>query len=67
MENRLIISIAAIFASASALFAAEAAPAASSIASIRRTECCMAQSGSKVTNVSPFLAMTVRYPAGKVW
>lgn len=30
MENRLIISIAAIFASASALFAAEAAPAASS-------------------------------------
>ena len=30
MENRLILSIAAIFASASALFAAEAAPAASS-------------------------------------
>ena len=35
----------------------------SSTASMRRTECCMAQSGSKVTNVSPFLAMTVRYPA----
>lgn len=42
MENRLIISIAAIFASASALFAAEAAPAAQNAPCAAKAQCAAA-------------------------